>query len=180
MNYRKRLENIDKKIFLKYKKYILTGKILKVGTGIGYANKLIQDQNNSIVHLDVKKHADSLVETQIYGGNILPFSDNSFDVVLCLYTLHHAKNSRKLLQELQRVCKTTLILYETTYNSFFSKCSLIFYDWRANFLSAQPVAIRPKSYFVKEELRRLLNGKFLAYEITPRRGYFKEFIVMKK
>lgn len=45
------------------------------------------------------------VEFQTADGNNLPFSDHSFDLVMCNSVLHHLTEPRKLLREMARLAK---------------------------------------------------------------------------
>lgn len=58
--------------------------------------------------IDIKPHEEykNITFTQ-YDGKILPYSDNSFDLITCLMVLHHIPrdNLDKLMQEINRVMK---------------------------------------------------------------------------
>ena len=49
---------------------------------------------------------------KLTDGKSLPFCDNSFDVVLINYVLHHAVNPLQLLKEAKRVSKNKIIIHE--------------------------------------------------------------------
>jgi SAM-dependent methyltransferase len=48
----------------------------------------------------------------LYDGLHIPFPDDSFDVVLLIFALHHADDPAAVLREARRVCRRHVIAFE--------------------------------------------------------------------
>ena len=85
-------------------------KILDLGCGSGIAAKYFQDFFKAkVIGVDVKDNRLVPIPFKIIDGQNLPFEDNSFDVVLINYVLHHCQNPEELLKEAKRVSKRIII-----------------------------------------------------------------------
>lgn len=108
-------------------------KVLDVGAGGGWISKEIQKRKNTdIALLDVTDFNQTDLKLTLYDGKKMPFSDNSFDVVLLNFVLHHSKNPLEILKEAKRVSRDKIVIFEDTYNSFFEKIILYFWDIISN------------------------------------------------
>lgn len=178
--------NDDYKWFKKYKPTISSGKVLKVGVGLGYASYFISLFNQNIINIDIQKNKRSIVKnnTTIYGGLRILFPNNSFDTVICTYTLHHSNSPKKLLSELIRTSKKNVVIVEETYKGIFSKLSLIYNDIKVNLLAKQKVDFYASNYFKKRELEKIFkkeNLKINYHKTFPKLLYTKEiFLITKK
>jgi len=171
--------------FNKYQKEIMSGKVLKVGYGLGFTSYFIKLFNKEISSLDVVINHDSLNGNgvKIYDGKTIPFLEKSFDTVICTYTLHHAENPEALFEELCRVSKSKVIVIEETYKNFFQKLQLIFFCWLTNRRAGQKVSITWSSYLSSERFSGLYKKKYLKIiqsESVPRRSYWVELLVGRK
>ena len=112
--------------------------VLEIGVGIGtdlveYAKSgaivsgtdLGKDQV-MLTKLNLDLH--DLPYKEIKEGNIehLPFSDNSFDVVLCIGVIHHTPNSQKAVDEIFRVLKpdgqAMVLVYARGWKHYLKRC----------------------------------------------------------
>ncbi len=89
--------------------------VLDVGCGRGYLAYQIAEQLGKSVSAVDMHISDTLTGShnpQFMQGDVedLPFSDNSFDTVLCTHTLEHTQNLGKALGELRRVARRKLIV----------------------------------------------------------------------
>ncbi len=171
--------------FKKYKKEILSGKVLKVGYGLGFASYFIRLFNKDISNLDIVINPDSLNgnEVKIYDGKTIPFLEKSFDTVICTYTLHHAETPESLFAELYRVSKSKVIVIEETYKNFFQKLQLAFFCWFTNWRAGQKVSITWGSYLSSGGFIGLFITKKLSvmyHENASRRSYLVELVIGKK
>ena len=86
-------------------------KILEIGCGTGYfCNYLIKKGYKQISGCDVAESAIrfakrnfSSIEFSMIKGDILPYKDNEFDVVLSFDVIEHIPNVEKHFSEVQRV-----------------------------------------------------------------------------
>ncbi len=83
-------------------------KLLEIGGGNGYQAKKFNDLGYDIKSIDVsdsmyKPHL--LFEVTEYNGEIIPFADDSFDIVYSSNTLEHVKQLTTLQSEIKRVLK---------------------------------------------------------------------------
>ncbi len=171
--------------FKKYKEEILSGKILKVGYGLGYSSYFVKLFNKEIFNLDVVVNPDSLnpSDVVVYDGNVIPFPKAEFDVVVCTYTLHHIENPDGLFEELHRVSRSKIIVVEETYKNFFQKVQLIFFCWLTNNKAFQEVNIIYNSYLSSKRFEGMFNKRkleILQKKSVSRRSYFVELLVGKK
>lgn len=102
-------------------------KVLDYGCGIGlslyYLSKFYKDitgidvdpQNIKIAKKQFRK-LDCKAKLQLYDGNKLPYSDNTFDLVISMEVWEHARNPDLMLAEIERVLKPDGVLHITTAN----------------------------------------------------------------
>jgi ubiquinone/menaquinone biosynthesis C-methylase UbiE len=116
------------------KDFIAKGdKVLDLGSGTGWVAKHLSDLLDiQIQCVDVVNEHRVNLPFLVYNGRKLPFSDNSFDIVLLIYTLHHCDDPIQVLKESKRVCKKRIIILEDTYTNFFGKTLAIIFDYLSN------------------------------------------------
>jgi len=96
-------------------------KILDLGCGSGIATKEFGDFFEAkIMGVDIRDNRIVDIPFQIIDGKNLPFSDDSFDVTLINYVLHHSQNPERLLREAKRVSRE-IIIFEDLPEGTFSK-----------------------------------------------------------
>lgn len=100
-------------------------------------------------------------------GESLPFNDDSFDVVVSLYTLEHVQNVRKVLYESTRVLKSGGYLYFVipNYGSFWEgHYGIVWIPYLPKFFARQYVKIFGKDPKLIDELQ-FVNQLSLEREI---------------
>lgn len=87
-------------------------RILDVGGGNGKILHALRAHYTHATSIDLPGAAKGAV--QPYDGHHIPFPNATFDVVMCVYVLHHVPHAPELLAEMHRVAKTgaLLLLYE--------------------------------------------------------------------
>jgi ubiquinone/menaquinone biosynthesis C-methylase UbiE len=89
--------------------------ILDVGCGNGFiAHHLHGLLNAKVVGLDLGASTTSNIEYLSYDGRHFPVNDRTFDAVLLCYVLHHAQDSRLVLNEVSRALRPRglVVVYE--------------------------------------------------------------------
>ncbi len=105
--------------------------LLDVGAGTGHTAVLLRTKHKmNVSMLDVAPHRGALGQMFVgqpiaahlsaqhkiprvrYDGKNLPFKDNSFDVVLIAFVLHHCENPELVLREAARVAKGRVVVLE--------------------------------------------------------------------
>jgi len=112
-------------------------KILDIGCAKGFlANDLILEcPGLNVYGLDISKYALRLSPEDVRGKLInasceeLPFSDNEFDAVISINTIHNCKRQGviKSLKEINRICKGNSFIQVDAYHSEQQKRE--FLDW---------------------------------------------------
>ena len=117
--------------------FINTGdKVIDIGSGGGWTGELIKEHKQAdVTLLDVQDLNYSKLPITVYDGKEIPFKDNSFDVGLLLFVLHHCQNPEQVLQEAARVSKKLIIL-EDTFQSWFGRLFVCANDIVTNLPSA--------------------------------------------
>jgi ubiquinone/menaquinone biosynthesis C-methylase UbiE len=88
--------------------------VLDFGSGSGALSDYISKQliNSQVIPLDIEDVHEYGKKPTIYDGYKIPYKDNTFDVVICLFVLHHIPHQDKILDELIRICKGKLLIME--------------------------------------------------------------------
>jgi SAM-dependent methyltransferase len=96
--------------------------ILDLGCGSGIvANEFKIFFGAKIEGIDIEDKRVVQIPFKLYDGKNIPFADNSFDVVLISYALHHCEDPVRVLSEAKRVAKGKIIIYEDLPENIFSK-----------------------------------------------------------
>jgi SAM-dependent methyltransferase len=108
----KQIHNISEK----EQKSINDLKILDFGSG---ANCIIAKKfpNLNIKSIDIMpSNEKNYIQ---YDGNVknLPFEDNSFDIVICCFVIHHIKDQDSVINELKRISKYAIIYEDDIYGA---------------------------------------------------------------
>ncbi|MFC6719077.1 class I SAM-dependent methyltransferase [Natrialbaceae archaeon GCM10025896] len=92
-------------------------RVLEVATGPGHVAFGFADVCEDVVGIDLTKAPLSIAAEQKRNRSVdnveflqgdaesVPCSDNSFDIVVCRFALHHLENPSDVLQQMTRVCR---------------------------------------------------------------------------
>ena len=82
-------------------------RLLDLGAGEGFVGVAAQRATGAHVELcDVTDFNRTDLPHRIYDGDTLPYADGSFDLVLLLFVLHHARDPERVLSEAHRVLES--------------------------------------------------------------------------
>jgi ubiquinone/menaquinone biosynthesis C-methylase UbiE len=124
--------------------------VLDVGSGDGLLARRVMDQRPDvrIEGVDVLARATSHIPVKLFDGVTLPFPDGSYDVVMMVDVLHHVTDQRRLLREMVRVSKRTVVIKDHFVRGPLAWRTLVFMDWVGN--ARYGVAL-PYAYWTKAE-----------------------------
>ena len=107
--------------------------ILDIGAGTGWvAEEIKKRKKTNATLLDVTDFNQTDLKLVLYEGKIMPFEDNSFDVVFINFVLHHTDNPIEVLKEAKRVSRRNVIIFEDTYTSGTGYFFLCLWDYISN------------------------------------------------
>jgi SAM-dependent methyltransferase len=78
----------------------------------------------SVTAVDVVERKASLVAPNLYDGERLPFSDESFDLAYAIDVLHHCHDPVTALRDLSRCSRQYLLIKDHTYQGRIGKFAL--------------------------------------------------------
>jgi len=116
-------ERAAKKMCLDCQGFIKKGsKILDWGCGTAIVGKTFQDFFQAeLFGVDVQDVRTVKIPFKITDGKSLSFPENSFDVVLINYVLHHSEDPVSVLKEAKRVARDKIVIYEDLPEDILSK-----------------------------------------------------------
>jgi SAM-dependent methyltransferase len=131
-------------------------RVLDVGSGDGWlAAEILQLRPDlRIEGIDVLVRASTSIPVGAFDGRVVPFADDSVDVVTFFDVLHHARDPMMLLREAVRVARGSILIKDHVADSRLSRAVLGFMDDVSN--RRHGVAL-PHTYWSSEEWARVLD-----------------------
>lgn len=106
------------KIMSSIEAYVTKGqKVLNVGSGDGVLSQHLRELGCEVDDIDVNDLVTntSLPSPILFDGSTIPADADTYDLVLCVYVLHHAHNNQgSLMTEMIRVTRDSIIIVEDT------------------------------------------------------------------
>ena len=142
-------------------------KVLDVGCGDGLLAGLIQKQRPDvdIRGIDIMVREKTHIRVAKFDGSVIPYEDNSFDVVTFVDVLHHTDDPNVLLREAARVAKGFIVLKDHTDDGFLSNPTLRFMDWVGN---KPHGVVLPYNYWTESQWKKAFEN--LGIEILDWRN----------
>lgn len=127
--------------------------VLDLGGAEGHVGRaLSRARGMAVTVADVARYDTRPLPFVALGGGDLPFQDDSFDVCVLSFVLHHAASPEGLLSEAARVTRQRILVLESVFRSDFDRASLYLLDGLANRIrrtaavSAPPESIRHRTF----------------------------------
>jgi SAM-dependent methyltransferase len=123
--------------------------MLDVGSGDGLLGQLISQvrPDVTIKGIDVLVRPRTLIPTEKYDGERIPYGDTSFDGVMFVDVLHHTTDPLILLREAIRVARRAIVIKDHLLDGLFAGQTLRFMDRAGN---ARHGVSLPYTYWTKE------------------------------
>lgn len=87
------------------------GTILDAAAGRGYlANLLVDDAQVIAMDIIIPDKRNEKIQWRMGDLQDIPFSDDSFEIVICTHAIEHIREYRKVINELKRVSKNKVII----------------------------------------------------------------------
>ena len=148
--------------------------VLEVGAGDGYLTRLIMKKLNCKKYVateisdgGVKRLKEKGIRALKMDAERLEFEDNSFDVVCCFDTMHHAYDPRKMASEMIRVARKEVFLIEANGSCLIRKLL----EKTPRYKTVHELSYTPRQYisfFTHPEIRKIYIKPFLAvFPFTP-------------
>jgi ubiquinone/menaquinone biosynthesis C-methylase UbiE len=157
------------KALVSYMKVLAPKNILDIGCGEGEIEKILKEKFNDIkiTGLDkdegVAREAKKLnreVDFVIADAGKIPFTDNRFDIGLCLEVLEHTRCLDDVLTELRRVTSRAVII-SVPYEPYWRLLNLA----RCKYLKRLGNTPGHLNHFSKNKICNLVNKYFLIQEL---------------
>jgi len=88
-------------------------RVVEIGAGNGIVAQMLHDATGAdVTLLDVVDYNRTKLPMQLYDGKTLPFEDNSFDMAMLVFVLHHNPDPRPVMREALRVARRGVLVVE--------------------------------------------------------------------
>src|SRR5688572_5845445 len=92
-----------------------TAKILEIGSGAGWQASRLSSNGYDVIGIDIEQVSElsynykkeRIHDVIIYDGHVIPFKDQTFDVIFTSSVLEHIPHLREFQKEMQRVLKNS-------------------------------------------------------------------------
>ncbi len=111
-------------------------KIIDIGAGSCLVAREISKKGIQIVPVDVIDYNRTDLDLMIFDGERLPFEDNSFDISLLIFVLHHCDFPIRVLREAIRVSEKIIVM-EDIYYSGGERIFLKIWDFITNLFASE-------------------------------------------
>jgi len=108
--------------------------VLDVGCGDGLLAHLITRKlpETELRGIDVLVRGRTHIPVDKFDGQVIPFDDASFDVVMFVDVLHHTQDPMILLREAARVAGKSIVIKDHTLTGLLAGSTLRLMDWTGN------------------------------------------------
>ena len=148
-------------------------RVLEIGSGTGYLLSLLGKHFESVQGLEVSSSAYASNDPRIavYDGKVLPFDDNTFDVIFSCHVIEHVEDFDLFCKETRRVLKSDGVIIHIApsstwrlFTSLFHYLHLISLPFLVYVIGDRSIGSRSASNFPK------FKDKLLYIIMAPRHG----------
>ena len=112
-------------------------RILDVGCGYGALGKMIMESpwcpaDVKVMGLEKTSRDHIQIPIEYYSGNQIPYSNNSFDIIILADVLHHEIDQHKLIDECARISKRYIIIKDHKLDGAWAQYRISLMDWFSN------------------------------------------------
>lgn len=138
--------------------------VLDVGCGDGQLSFLISRKRPDLHFkgVDVLVRDQTYIPVEEFAGQVIPYDDASFDVIMFADVLHHTEDPMILLSEAVRVVRSAIVVKDHTNDGIFAEATLRFMDWVGN---ARFGVVLPYNYWSKQNWLDAFRRLNLAIEV---------------
>ena len=131
--------------------------VLDVGCGDGLLSHWIigKRPDVKITGVDVLVRSQTHIPIQFFDGEVIPYDDASFDVVMFIDVLHHTNDPMKLLNEAVRVARKAVLIKDHACEGVLDRVTLQLMDYVGN--AYHGVAL-PYNYWSRREWLEAFAG----------------------
>ena len=142
--------------------------VLDVGAGDGMIARLVMDQRPDLTirGVDVLARETSHIPVTLFNGTTIPFGDREFDAAMMVDVLHHAEQQQRLLSEMHRVVKRSIVIKDHVVQGLLARETLAFMDWVGN---ARHGVSLPYAYWTPDQWKEAYTRAGLA--VVARRDH---------
>ena len=143
---------------------LITGDVLEIGCGEGYALELLKPNASSLTLIDKSKTSLLKIKIKhkdliIHNSKIPPFlniKDNSFDTIISFQVIEHIKDYDLFLKEIKRVLKPNGRAYLTTPNKIHT---IARNPWHFKEFSKEELETISKKHFDKTSILGIVGNR---------------------
>tara|TARA_B100000787_G_C16173171_1_gene287589 strand:- start:54 stop:800 length:747 start_codon:yes stop_codon:yes gene_type:complete len=160
-------------------------KILDLPAGNGLVSNELTRLNADVISADINEQYPHYVQTNM--ENLLPFSDEEFDAVICLEGIEHTMRPEALFSELARVLKKGGLLIISTPNvqNFYSRYQLLCTGYLYQFDPFDKIILKPNEVRDKGHISPVFYTQLRYYSelhnlktLKPTGGRLKRIIAL--
>lgn len=117
--------------------------VLDFGAGRGDFMKVVGAEFGAeVIGIDIIDYRDDGINVLLFDGQTIPLPDNSVDVSMAAFVLHHTTDQQAVLREMMRVSRRRVVIFEDTYFTAWQYAFVVWNDYYSNILMGSLKAMK--------------------------------------